>query len=71
MKKLAFVTASVVALATAVPTFVPDVAAQPVDTKAPVANTHYPQCDEMPLEGFCDLIFCIGDPNCTAPGIED
>lgn len=71
MKKLAFVTASVVALATAVPTFVPDVAAQPVDTKAPVADTQYPQCNDTPLEGFCDLIFCIADPDCTAPGVED
>lgn len=50
---------------------VPEVAAQPVDTNTRVANTHYPQCDEMPLDGFCDLIFCIADPDCTAPGIED
>lgn len=54
MKKLAFVSA--VALAAAVPPVVPEVAAQPVDTNTRVANTHYPQCDEMPLEGFCDLI---------------
>lgn len=32
MKKLAFVTASAVALAAAVPPVVPDVAAQPVNT---------------------------------------
>lgn len=71
MKKLAFVTASAVALAAALPPVVPEVAAQPVDTNTRVANTHYPQCDEMPLEGFCDLIFCMADPDCTAPGLED
>lgn len=62
MKKLAVVTASAVALAAAVPTVVPEVAAQPVDTNTRVANTHYPQCDEHPLEGLCDFHFLYSRP---------
>ncbi|MCP3405569.1 hypothetical protein [Bradyrhizobium sp. CCGB01] len=57
MKKLAFLTASAVALTAAVPTFVAGVAAQSVDAKARVADTVYPQCEEYPLDGICDLFF--------------
>lgn len=71
MKKLAFVTASVVALAAAVPTFVAEVAAQPVDAKVQVADTVYPECEEYPLNGICDIFFCLTDPACTQPGLED
>ncbi|WP_407175741.1 hypothetical protein [Bradyrhizobium sp. STM 3562] len=66
MKKLLFVTASAVALATAaVPTFITEVAAQPVTTKLQVADTSYPQCAEDPLDGICDLFFCLTDPSCV------
>ncbi|RXG86014.1 hypothetical protein [Bradyrhizobium zhanjiangense] len=68
MKKLLFVAASVVALATAaVPTFVAEVAAQPVDANVQVADTSYPECEEDPLEGICDLFFCLTDPACVKP----
>ncbi|SDE69396.1 hypothetical protein SAMN05216337_103225 [Bradyrhizobium brasilense] len=66
MKKLLFVTASAVALATpAVPAFVAAAAAQPVATKLQLADTSYPQCAEDPLDGICDLFFCLTDPACV------
>lgn len=71
MKKLAFLTASAVALTAAAPTFVGGVAAQPADAKVQVADTAYPQCEEDPLNGICDIFFCLADPACTQPGIED
>ncbi|MCA1458797.1 hypothetical protein I6F35_37525 [Bradyrhizobium sp. BRP22] len=64
MKKLLFVTASAVALAAAVPTLVAEGAAQPVDTKMQVADTSYPECEEDPLNGICDLFLCLTDPAC-------
>ncbi|MBH5371114.1 hypothetical protein [Bradyrhizobium glycinis] len=68
MKKFLFVAASVVALAmTALPTFVAKVTAQPVDAKVQVADTSYPECEEDPLEGICDLFFCLTDPACVKP----
>ncbi|WP_244551002.1 hypothetical protein [Bradyrhizobium sp. Rc2d] len=66
MKKFVFVTASALALATAaVPTFVAKVAAQPVTAKVQVADTSYPQCADDPLDGICDLFFCLTDPSCV------
>ncbi|NOJ41509.1 MULTISPECIES: hypothetical protein [Bradyrhizobium] len=66
MKKMLFFTASAVALAAAVPTFAAEGAAQPVDTKVLVADTSYPECEEDPLDGVCDLFFCLTDPACFA-----
>ncbi|WFU31541.1 hypothetical protein QA635_34270 [Bradyrhizobium brasilense] len=66
MKKLLFVTASAIALATAaVPACVAEAAAQPVATKVQVADTSYPQCADDPLNGICDLFFCLTDPACV------
>ncbi|WP_084305377.1 hypothetical protein [Bradyrhizobium sp. ARR65] len=64
MKKLLFVAASAVVLAAPAPTFVAKVAAQPIDTKVRVADTSYPECEEDPLDGICDLFFCLTDPSC-------
>jgi hypothetical protein len=60
MKKFVVVTASALALGTAVPTFVAEVA-----TKVQVADTSYPQCADDPLDGICDLFFCLTDPSCV------
>ncbi|WP_083543471.1 hypothetical protein [Bradyrhizobium sp. CCGE-LA001] len=65
MKTFGFLTASAVALAAAVPSFVAEVAAQPVDAKVQVAETVYPECEEDPLNGVCDLFCCLTDPPCT------
>ncbi|GEC57350.1 MULTISPECIES: hypothetical protein [Bradyrhizobium] len=66
MKKLLFVTASAAALATAaVPACVAEAAAQPVAAKVQVADTSYPQCADDPLNGICDLFFCLTDPACV------
>ncbi|PAY08702.1 hypothetical protein CK489_13320 [Bradyrhizobium sp. UFLA03-84] len=66
MKKFVIVTASALALGTAaMPTFVAEVAAQPVATKVQVADTSYPQCADDPLDGICDLFFCLTDPSCV------
>ncbi|KRP93753.1 hypothetical protein AOQ72_20850 [Bradyrhizobium yuanmingense] len=66
MKKSVLVTASALALATAsMPPFVAKVAAQPVGGRVDVADTTYPQCADDPLEGICDLFFCLTDPSCV------
>ncbi|WP_407151260.1 hypothetical protein [Bradyrhizobium sp. ORS 86] len=66
MKRFVFVTASALALGTAaVPTFVAKVAAQRVTTTVQVADTSYPQCADDPLDGICDLFFCLTDPSCV------
>lgn len=66
MKKSVLVTASALALATAVvPPFAAKVAAQPVAASAPVADTSYPECVDDPLNGICDLFFCLTDPSCV------
>ncbi|QOG21688.1 hypothetical protein FOM02_34725 [Bradyrhizobium sp. SEMIA] len=66
MKKSVLVTASALALATAaVPPFAAKVAAQPVAGRVGVADTSYPQCADDPLEGICDLFFCLTDPSCV------
>ncbi|WP_316397904.1 hypothetical protein [Bradyrhizobium sp. 33ap4] len=66
MKKLLFVTASAAAFATtALPAFVAEAADQPVASKVQLADTSYPQCAEDPLDGICDLFFCLTDPACV------
>ncbi|MCC8972671.1 hypothetical protein [Bradyrhizobium brasilense] len=66
MKKFVIVTANALALGmAAVPTFVAEVAAQPVATKMQVADTSYPQCADDPLDGICDLFFWLTNPSCV------
>jgi len=66
MKKSVLVTASALALATAaVPSFAATVSAQPVAARVHVADTSYPQCADDPLDGICDLFFCLADPSCV------
>ncbi|MET4790836.1 hypothetical protein ABIF64_003014 [Bradyrhizobium japonicum] len=66
MKKSVLVTASAIALATAaVPPFAAEVAAQPLTSSVQVADTSYPQCADDPLNGICDLFFCLTDPACV------
>ncbi|MBR0941008.1 MULTISPECIES: hypothetical protein [Bradyrhizobium] len=66
MKKSVLVTASALALATAVvPPFAAEVAAQPLTASMQVADTSYPQCADDPLNGICDLFFCLTDPACV------
>ncbi|OPY96026.1 hypothetical protein A5906_05450 [Bradyrhizobium sacchari] len=65
MKKSVLVTASALALATAVvPPFAAEVVAQPLTANVQVADTSYPQCADDPLNGICDLFFCLTDPSC-------
>jgi len=66
MKKSVLVTASAFALATAaMPPFAATVAAQPIAASVQVADTSYPECLEDPLDGICDLFFCLTDPSCV------
>ncbi|MGY3559944.1 hypothetical protein ACVWXP_003213 [Bradyrhizobium sp. USDA 4463] len=66
MKKSVLVTVSALALATAaVPPFAATVTAQPVTPRLQVADTSYPQCADDPLDGICDLFFCLTDPSCV------
>lgn len=65
MKKSVLVTASALALATAAAPFAAKVAAQPVAGRVEVADTSYPQCADEPLDGICDLFFCLTDPSCV------
>ncbi|KYK43176.1 hypothetical protein A1D31_38650 [Bradyrhizobium liaoningense] len=69
MKKSVLVTASALALATAVmPPFAATVLAQPITSGIQVADTSYPQCADDPLDGICDLFFCLTDPSCVLHG---
>ncbi|TWB89430.1 hypothetical protein FBZ93_116147 [Bradyrhizobium macuxiense] len=63
MKKWLFVTASAVALAAAVPTFVAE-AAGPVDSNAQVVNES-DICSASPeMAWLCRTFYCLCDPQC-------
>ncbi|WP_008545767.1 hypothetical protein [Bradyrhizobium sp. CCGE-LA001] len=57
MKNMRF--AGAVALAAALPIFVAEVAARPVDTKVLAADTICPDCEASPYKGICNDFRCL------------